>query len=121
MYWILDRNNTVLEYVETLKEARELFSDFYKRNGYRIEKARNFYEVGLMNHVEGSVDDDFETAEFCEADTYDEAVKIAKQQSKTWDACDVICYTWTDDTMYQEVFKEQYVKGKKQWRMDCGL
>lgn len=121
MYWILDKYNNVLEYVETLEEAQELFTDFYERNGYRIEKARNFYEVGLMKHVEGSVDDDFETMEFCDAENYKEAVKIAKQLSKEWDACDVICYTWTDDTMYQEIFKEQYIKGKKQWRMDCGL
>lgn len=118
MYWILDKVNNVHEYVETLKEAKYLFNEYYAdRTEYRIEKAKNFYEVGLMKHVEGSVEDDFETVDFIgEGCTYRECVRIAKEESMKWDACSVVCYTWTDDTMYEEIFHERYEKGKKQFR-----
>ena len=111
MYWILDNYNNVCEYVETLSEAKELFEDYYNSEDYRIEKARNFYEVGLMKHVEGSVENDFETIEFVDVENYRDAVKSAKELSKEWDACNVCCYTWTDISSYEEVFKEQYIKG----------
>lgn len=120
MYWILDECNNVYECIDTLEEAQELFEESYNRKGYRIEQSRNFYEVALMKHVEGSCDDDYETKEFMEAENYIEAVKVAKQKSTTWDACTVICYTWTEDTSYEEIYKEQYINGKQYRRWDCG-
>lgn len=118
MYWILGEDNFVEEECRTLREAKALFEAYYDRNGYyRIEKAKKFYEVALMEHVEGSVEDDFVTVQFEEGDlSYYDCVRIAKEQSLKWDACNIICYTWNTDTMYCEIFRERYIKGKKQWR-----
>lgn len=117
MYWILDKHNSDVKCFDTLREAKEYFEDFYSgRTDYRIEKARNFYEVALMKQVEGSVENDFESMEFEDATNYREAARIAKEASMKWDACDVICYTWTETSMYEEIYREQYIKGKKQFR-----
>lgn len=115
MYWILDDCDNVLEECSTLSEARELFEWYSKHQGYRIEKARNFYEVSLMECV-GGRKDDFETKDYISAENYREAVRIAKERSNKWDACDVICYTKSQDTSYDVVYREQYIKGKKQFR-----
>lgn len=74
------------------------------------------YEVALMKHVEGSVDDDYVSMDFESADNYRDAVKIAKDRSKKWDACDVICFCETPETSYWQIFRETYVKGKKIYR-----
>ena len=119
MYWILDNSNNLHEVLDTLAEAKAYFDEYYSHsNYYRIEKARNFYEVGLMKHVEGSVEDDFETIEYTgEGCNCRDCVKIAKELSKEWDACNVVCYTWTTETSYHEIYHERYIKGKKQYRV----
>lgn len=75
------------------------------------------YEVSLMRHVEGSVEDDFETVDYdgvgC---NYRECVKIAKEKSMIWDACNITCYTITEECSYEIIFQERYIQGKKQWR-----
>lgn len=80
---------------------------------------KKYYEVAFMKHVEGSVDDDFESVFFDSAVNYRHAVFYAKQASMKHDACDVICYTATEDTSYEQIFREQYIKGKKQIRLEC--
>ena len=76
------------------------------------------YEVSLMRHVEGSVEDDFETVNYdgvgC---NYRECVKIAKEKSMIWDACNVTCYTITEECSYEIIFQERYIQGKKHF--DC--
>jgi hypothetical protein len=77
------------------------------------------YEVSLMRHVAGSVEDDFETVDYAGVGcNYRECVKIAKEKSMIWDACNVICYANTEDCSYEIIFQEQYIQGKKQWRED---
>ena len=52
MYWILDKVNNVHEYVETLKEAKYLFNEYYEdRNEYRIEKAKNRKDIQLFKKI----------------------------------------------------------------------
>lgn len=77
------------------------------------------YDVWLMKHVEGSVEDDFESVFFDDAENYRHAVYCAKNGSMKYDACDVICYTVTEETSYEQIFREQYIKGKKQFRWTC--
>ena len=83
-----------------------------------METKKKFYEVAIMQHVTGSTDDDFETI-FFDSDnyTYKKSVKIAKEKSLKYDACDVICYTKNNQTLYNEIYREQYIKGEKQFRM----
>lgn len=114
-YWILDRLNNLYEICNSLSDARTLFDNYYgEERGYKIEKARNFYEVGLMRQVEGGVAGDLETFDYVSGDfNYRECVKIAKELSKEYDACCVVCYTKTYETDYEELSYEKYVNGKK--------
>lgn len=114
-YWILDKLNNLYEICNSLSEARTLFDNYYgEERGYQIQKARNFYEVGLMRQVEGGVKGDLETFDYVSGDfNYRECVKIAKELSKEHDACSVVCYTKTYETDYEELSFEKYVNGKK--------
>lgn len=76
------------------------------------------YEVALMFRVGKLEDNDFITDEFCDADNYRDAVRIAKDYSMKCDACDVICYCKTAETDYCQIFRETYIKGKKLRRIE---
>lgn len=77
------------------------------------------YDVWLMKQVSGSIERDFEMIDTMVVSSYRDAVKIAKEQSMIWDACNVVCEVWDDDGDYDIIWKERYEKGKKQWRKNC--
>lgn len=81
------------------------------------------YEVAIMAHVSGSVDDDFESVDFYGANNYREAVKIAKQQSLKYpdtkmNRVQINCYFEDDTSSYNEVWIEIYENGKKEGRYE---
>lgn len=76
------------------------------------------YEVALMERVPNSVEDDFESIDYIEVNSYRDAVRTAKMESAKWDACDVMCYCETAETSYWLIFRETYIKGKKYKRIE---
>lgn len=94
------------------------------------ETVKPQYEVALKQHVKGDIDNDYESVEYHEASNYKEAVKIAKKfsldighedsrfkETTTLDAglaqVTIICYYADDMSDYNDVWKEEYVNGKK--------
>ena len=89
------------------------------------------YEVALKQHVKGNTADDYESVSFIGADSYREACKIAKAQSKSIGKrndgrfyeteriaagiamVSVSCYFADDTSDYNEVWQEDYADGKK--------
>lgn len=78
------------------------------------------YDVWLMKQVNGSVEGDFEMIDAMVADNYRDAVKIAKEQSLIWDACNIVCEEF-EDCDFDILWKERYENGKKQWRRNCSV
>lgn len=81
------------------------------------------YEVALMKRVPNSTVDDLESINFIEANSYRDAVRIAKEQSLKWDGCGVICYVNVLDEdgemLYRdEIFNEIYINGNKYNRIE---
>ena len=88
------------------------------------------YEIALKQHVKGSVENDYESIEFYNADNYREAVRKAKKyslgigfenlrfkESNHLDAglaqVTIVCYYSDDTSDYNEVWQEEYINGKK--------
>lgn len=92
-----------------------------------------YYEVYLMQHVKGSVEDDFETRHIeSYGKNYNEHRKIAKEFSshigeemvedymfdetdhldKGLAAVDLVCYTLTEETGYNIVHRELFENGR---------
>ena len=78
------------------------------------------YEVAIQRHVEGSVDDDFESVDFVDASNYRDGAKKAKNLSlsdqygdcKQWRIA-LICYYSDDVSTYNQAWEDIYIKGKK--------
>ena len=48
-----------------------------------LKSMKKYYEIYLMQHVTGSVEDDYETVDYeCESCSYRECQKMAKELSK---------------------------------------
>ena len=95
------------------------------------ETVKPQYEVALKQHVKGNTANDYESVGFIGADSYREACKIAKAQSKNIGkhsdgrfyetehldaglAMVTVCCYYADDTSdYNEVWQEDYVGGEK--------
>lgn len=94
------------------------------------ETVKPKYEIALKQHVKGSVENDYESIEFYDADNYREAVREAKKyslgigsenlrfkESTSLDAdlaqVTIVCYYSDDTSDYNEVWQEEYINGKK--------
>lgn len=86
-------------------------------NGEMI-KGKKYYEIALMERVPNSAEDDFVSLDYVQAKSYREAVKMAKALSESFDACDILCYTATEDTSYYLFFRETYVNRECIGRID---
>lgn len=94
------------------------------------ETVKPKYEIALKQHVKGSVENDYESIEFYNAENYWDAVKKAKKyslgigsenirfkESNHLDAglaqVTIVCYYSDDTSDYNEVYQEEYINGKK--------
>lgn len=105
------------------------------------------YEIALMQHVHGSVEDDYETVRYaCEGCSYYECKAMAKELSKYIGQVDVpkagkflaqearkefyhpgldaglaavkiVCYTENDMTTYEPLYYEYYRNGKVDYKI----
>ena len=109
---------------------------------------KKYYEIALMQHVHGSVDDDYETTEFVTTyKGYRADKRLAKEYSKHIGervvdgiafparekeqyvqpldeglaAVKIVCYTETEYTSYEPLYYEYYKDGKVDYKIDFTL